>query len=148
MRTNTPLALVEADISYQSTRLFTGTAAHEARHAWQFQLLTRTGSPYANDEDVGNFAPDNNDDWILLADLEADGETVCLPDETFLADGVTDLRAGSGGELRDDPDNREFPNSFAGDAFLDFCLAGTPGLKARERDAIRFGRALESIAPN
>lgn len=147
---------------------FFHTVAHEARHVWQQLLLVDPRPLFCNDEapDCGptpNDLPDNNDDFVFYIDqgtfatnpLDPIDEWAikdCLPERAILRDG-TDISRGSARALIDTASNLDFPrDTFSGETpggeiasqQADTCEGVlSRGTKARERDSIRFARAVE-----
>lgn len=146
---------------------FFQTLAHEARHVWQQLLLVDPRPIFCNDEapdcgPVPNNLPDNNDDFVFYVDQETfatnpldplDESAIkdCLPERAILRDG-TDVSRGSARALIDTASNVDFPLTFQGETpggelasqQADTCERElSRGTKARERDSIRFARAVE-----
>ncbi len=159
LRTNEPdtrlfwLDLAMNALGFDVKRRFLHTAAHEARHAWQGQLLVQTNpsaAGYRDDEGAQplpsgyvNATPDNNDDMRL-------GD--CLPERAQLAAGADHGPAshGSGSDLVDSPSTNSdinFGSALHGErpraaSDVDACTANSPALLLKERDSIRFAAAI------
>lgn len=156
--------VMDWEIEWTPLNEFWQIAVHEARHAWQYSLLIRSagaGSGSAQflpsdisvvDDSAPNNWPDNNDD------------TDCLPEAAFLISGVSGVDIGSPGGsaygLLDTAGRPVFTASgeslgtILGDsAYENSDLFDTPvfgcrtdAAKAmRERDAVRFSRAVQDL---
>lgn len=169
MRTDEPnvdedsMTFKDHEIEWLPLNEFWQTAMHEARHAWQFSLLIRSPNAGSSSDqflpsnisvnDENNERPDNNDD--------AD----CLPEAAFLISGSSGIDVGfPGGSAYGllDTANRVVYNrnnqplgTILGDGIYEFeelfdptptFGCSTEAAKAmRERDAVRFSRAIDPL---
>lgn len=170
MRTDGPYTVTSRQAGfghYRVTHIFSTTVAHEARHVWQRALVIQTG-PSFHDEEVEktlpNRNPDNNDDFVyydetgsVIADADSVPVFDCLPGIARLISNPLKIVSGPAGSARALIDSDENPEGDLGhllhgelpggqgEAFLaDRCrLNGDVASKLKERDAIRFTRALD-----